>query len=108
MNWSVLPDLVAIALLICAFASTARRNYSPTASMWLIAWLMIALHFLSALFTDLPGVWGALAQILNVVALTWEMCIRDRCCGVMRYMVVQRQPVSSSVITFLPLSLIHI
>jgi diguanylate cyclase (GGDEF)-like protein len=39
--------------------------------MWLIAWLMIALHFLSALFTDLPGVWGALAQILNVVALTW-------------------------------------
>ena len=71
MNWSVLPDLVAIALLICAFASTARRNYSPTASMWLIAWLMIALHFLSALFTDLPGVWGALAQILNVVALTW-------------------------------------
>ena len=71
MNWSVLPDLVAIALLICAFASTARRHYSPTASMWLIAWLMIALHFLSALFTDLPGVWGALAQILNVVALTW-------------------------------------
>ena len=71
MSWSVLPDLVAIALLICAFASTARRNYSPTASMWLIAWLMIALHFLSALFTDLPGVWGALAQILNLVALTW-------------------------------------
>jgi diguanylate cyclase (GGDEF)-like protein len=71
MSWSVLPDLVAIALLICAFASTARRNYSPTASMWLIAWLMIALHFISALFTDLPGIWGAFAQILNLAALTW-------------------------------------
>ena len=71
MSWSVLPDLIAIALLICAFASTARRHYSPTASMWLIAWLMIALHFISALFTDFPGVWGALAQILNLVALTW-------------------------------------
>jgi len=70
-EWSVLADLIAIALLICAFASTARRHYSPTASMWLIAWLMIALHFIAALFSDLPGVWGALAQILNLVALTW-------------------------------------
>lgn len=97
MSWSVLPDLVAIALLICAFASTARRNYSPTASMWLIAWLMIALHFLSALFTDLPGVWGALAQILNLVALIWAGVLfqtaviphrKELCSRVMMYLLL--------------------
>jgi len=97
MNWSILADLVAIALLICAFASTARRNYSPTASMWLIAWLMIALHFLSALFTDLPGVWGALAQILNLVALIWAGVLfqtaviphrKELCSRVMMYLLL--------------------
>jgi diguanylate cyclase (GGDEF)-like protein len=71
MNWSALPDIIAIALLICAFASTARRNYSPTAGLWLIAWLMIALHFVASLFNHLPGIWGDMAQILAVVALTW-------------------------------------
>jgi diguanylate cyclase (GGDEF)-like protein len=71
MNWSALPDSIAIALLIYAFASTARRNYSPAAGMWLIAWLMIALHFVASLFNHLPGTWGEMAQILAVVALTW-------------------------------------
>ena len=97
MNWSVLADLIAIALLICAFASTARRHYSPTASMWLIAWLMIALHFIAALFSDLPGVWGALAQILNLVALIWAGVLfqtaviphrKERCSREMMYLLL--------------------
>lgn len=71
MNWSALPDVIAIALLILAFASTARRNYSPTARLWLIAWLMIALHFVASLFNDLSGGWGEKADILAIVALTW-------------------------------------
>jgi diguanylate cyclase (GGDEF)-like protein len=65
--------------------------------MWLIAWLMIALHFLSALFTDLPGVWGALAQILNLVALIWAGVLfqtaviphrKELCSRVMMYLLL--------------------
>jgi diguanylate cyclase (GGDEF)-like protein len=71
MNWSALPYVVAISLLICAFASTARRHYSPAAGLWLIAWLMIALHFIASLFNDLPGGWGARADTFAVISLTW-------------------------------------
>ncbi|MGO9775211.1 MAG: diguanylate cyclase domain-containing protein [Terracidiphilus sp.] len=71
MNWSALPDIIAIALLICAFTSTGRRKYSPAANMWLIAWLMIALHFFASLFNDLPGVWGTRADTLSIIALIW-------------------------------------
>jgi len=69
LNWSVLPDIAAITLLFCAFASTARRHYSLAAHVWLIGWLMIAVHFVSLLFVKIPGPMGILAITVSLIAL---------------------------------------
>jgi len=39
--------------------------------VWLIGWMMIALHFVASLFQDIPSIWGTLAQIVGCCALTW-------------------------------------
>ena len=72
MNWSALPDLAAVGLLTGAFASVAKRNQTDNSNSWLIAWLMIALHFAASLFQNLPGAVGSWAQLISMVALGWS------------------------------------
>jgi len=67
----MLPDVGAVALLTCAFASVARRSHTHISRVWLTGWLMIALHFTSFLFLNVPGFWGTLAQVVGLAALTW-------------------------------------
>jgi diguanylate cyclase len=71
VNWSELPDLTAVALLSCAFASVTRRNRTPVSGLWLTGWIMIVLHFGASMFYTLPGVWGTLAGIFGLIALVW-------------------------------------
>src|SRR5580658_9953346 len=71
VTWSVLPDLAAVGLLAAAFASVARNNQTPFSKIWLIGWLMIALHFAALLFQNAPGAWGLLAVTVGLSALTW-------------------------------------
>jgi diguanylate cyclase (GGDEF)-like protein len=71
VNWSALPDLGAVGLLAAAFASVARRNQTQMSRVWLIGWMMIALHFVASLFQDILSIWGTLAQIVGCGALTW-------------------------------------
>jgi diguanylate cyclase (GGDEF)-like protein len=72
VNWSALPDLAAVGLLTGAFASVAKRNQTDNSDGWLLAWLMIALHFAASLFQTLPGRAGDWAQLVSVVALGWS------------------------------------
>ena len=71
VNWSTLPDLVAVALLTFAFGSIARRGQTPVSSLWLIGWVMIALHFAALMFSPAPSVWGTIASIIAYDALAW-------------------------------------
>ena len=71
MNWSVIPEVSAVTLVICAFASVARRNQTPMSKLWLTGWLMILLHFASSFFTFLPEIWGKLAFIFLSASLVW-------------------------------------
>ena len=71
VDWSKLPDVGAVALLACAFASVARRSETPASGIWLTGWLMIALHFTAFMFLPVPGIWGTLAALIGVAALTW-------------------------------------
>jgi len=52
MNWTEIPDLTAVALLICAFASVARRSPTLVSGIWLTGWVMIA--FTSPRFSSSP------------------------------------------------------
>jgi len=71
LNWSVIPEVSAITLVICAFASVARHNQTPRSKLWLVGWLMILLHFIAGLFTSLPDIWGELAFVLLSASLVW-------------------------------------
>ncbi len=71
MNWIGIPDLTAVALLVCAFASVARRSPTPVSGIWLLGWITIALHFAASTFTQLPGIWGSFAQFIALASLTW-------------------------------------
>jgi diguanylate cyclase (GGDEF)-like protein len=71
VDWSKLPDVGAVALLTCAFASVARRSHSSSGRVWLIGWVMIAVHFTAFMFIAVPGMPGTIAGIIGLASLTW-------------------------------------
>ncbi len=71
MDWSKLPDIIAVGLLALAFASVARRNYTRASGIWLTGWLLILLHFTSFLFQPAPRFWGFIAGFLGLASLVW-------------------------------------
>jgi hypothetical protein len=71
VEWSKLPDLLAVALLTLAFASVAKRGQWSLSGLWLIGWVMIVLHFLSALFERMPSPLGDFAVFICLSSLTW-------------------------------------
>jgi diguanylate cyclase (GGDEF)-like protein len=70
LDWTKLPDLAAVALLTCAFASVARRGQTPISRLWLTAWLLIATHFAAFMFLAAPGIFGILAGDVGLASLT--------------------------------------
>jgi diguanylate cyclase (GGDEF)-like protein len=71
IDFSKFPDLIAIALLTCAFASVARRNDHPGSGLWLLGWCMIVLHFLAMMLIRIPGWVGNFSLLLTLSTLTW-------------------------------------
>ncbi len=71
MDWSKLPDIIAVALLACAFASVARRSPERSSGLWLTGWLLIVVHFAAFMFLPAQGNWGTFAEIAGLVSLTW-------------------------------------
>jgi diguanylate cyclase (GGDEF)-like protein len=71
VDWSKLPDLVAVAFLACAFASVARRSQTPVSSLWVTGWVMVAVHFAAFMFAPAPGAWGIFAITTGLASLTW-------------------------------------
>ena len=69
MNWNQLPDLAAVVLLTCAFASTVRRSRTLSADFWLIGWLLVAAHFAASLFLHIPGTVGSAAMYSGTISL---------------------------------------
>jgi diguanylate cyclase (GGDEF)-like protein len=71
LDWGKLPDIGAIALLTCAFASVARRGFTAVSGLWLTGWLLIELHFTAFLFDNEPGWVGVAASFIGLAALAW-------------------------------------
>lgn len=70
VDWSKFPDLAAVAVLTCAFASVARQGQTTASRHWLTGWVLIALHFAATIFANLAGIWGTLASDVSLAALT--------------------------------------
>jgi diguanylate cyclase len=71
VDWSKLPDVIAVGLLAGAFASVARRSYAPVSAHWMTGWVLIVVHFLAMMFASVAGFWGAAATVLGILALVW-------------------------------------
>lgn len=69
MDWSKLPDLVAVALLTGAFASVARRGETPVSNLWLTGWLLISLHFAAFMLVPFPGAVGTMSVDIGLASL---------------------------------------
>jgi len=71
VDWSKLPDVIAVGLLAWAFASVARRSYAPVSAHWMTGWVLIVLHFAALMFAQSPGEWGTAATVIAILALVW-------------------------------------
>lgn len=67
MDWSILPDVVCVTLLIFAFASVARNSQIQQSRVWLAGWVLIAAHFDASLFLKVPGF---VANVADWIALS--------------------------------------
>ena len=69
MDWSKIPDVLAIASLSCAFYSISRRNRTPQQILWLTGWIMIVIHFLAFIFASLDGPAGLAGLMIGLDSL---------------------------------------
>jgi diguanylate cyclase (GGDEF)-like protein len=69
MDWSKIPDILAVAALACAFASILRRHRTPGHRLWLIGWFLIVFHFVGFMLAGLPGAVGVAGNVVGIVAL---------------------------------------
>ena len=67
-DYSSLPDLVALTVLVGVFWSILRRRAAGQLYGWLVAWVFILLHFAIALFGG-PGPQQAFALCLSEIML---------------------------------------
>ncbi len=95
MDWSKLPDLGAVALLTCAFASVAHRGRSTVSGLWLTGWLLIDLHFAAFLFQPKNAILANLLQLVGYGSLVWAGLIFMWAC------VPYREKLSSRVMLFI-------
>ncbi len=69
MDYSKIPDILAITSLACAFYSILRGNRTVVHHLWLFGWVFIVIHFLGFMFSNLPGVLGLLGTLVGLVSL---------------------------------------
>lgn len=69
MNWSKIPDFLAIASLTCAFFSISRQNPTPQHRLWLIGWIMVSAHFLGLVFGNAADIFGIICIVIARIAL---------------------------------------
>jgi diguanylate cyclase (GGDEF)-like protein len=80
VDWSKLPDLAAVALLTCAFASVANRGRSAISGIWLTGWLLIDLHFAAFLFQVQNTFIENLLTVVGYASLVWAGAIFTWAC----------------------------
>ena len=75
LDWSKVPDILAIACLVCAFASILKRNRrfvpeeSSGSGRWLVGWILIVVHFFGYMFLQVPGLLGMVMVQIGSISL---------------------------------------
>ncbi len=69
MDFSFLPSLVALAILVVVFWSILRQVPSEGLNLWLIGWILVLIHFVAQFVATVWGSWEHLAAAVHYNAL---------------------------------------
>lgn len=69
MNFSVLPSMVALAILVVVFAAILRQETSERLHLWLAGWILVLLHFVAQFLDYGNGLWHDVAYAVIVDGL---------------------------------------
>src|SRR5215831_17919510 len=69
MNYSVLPNLIALTVLVAVFRAISRRTAADTLFLWLSGWVLVLLHFLAEFVHPRVGLGARIADAVSVDAL---------------------------------------
>jgi diguanylate cyclase (GGDEF)-like protein len=69
MNFTTLPSLIALAILVVVFRAILRQSTSERLHLWLTGWILVLVHFV-AQFVDVgQGLWDRVASAVSLNAL---------------------------------------
>ena len=70
MNFTILPNLTALTVLVAVFWAISRKATAEQVRLWLLGWILILLHFAAALFpASASGIWPQLATAMSLGCL---------------------------------------
>lgn len=69
MNFSVLPNLIALAILVAVFRAILRQGTTERLPLWLAGWILVLVHFAAQFLDTGRGTWSLIATAINLDAL---------------------------------------
>lgn len=69
MNFSTLPNLIALAILVVVFWAISRKAVGEQVHLWLIGWAMVLVHFAAQFAVTANGAWGLVAVTISLDSL---------------------------------------
>lgn len=69
MNFSTLPNLIALAILVVVFWAISRKAVGEQVQLWLIGWFLVLVHFAAQFAAAASGAWGPAAVSISLDSL---------------------------------------
>lgn len=69
MNFSVLPNLIALAILVAVFRAILRQGTTERLHLWLAGWILVLVHFGAQFLDPGQGTWSQVATSISLDAL---------------------------------------
>jgi len=69
MNFTTLPNLIALAILVVVFWAITRKAISEQVQLWLIGWVLVLVHFAAQFTSAASGAWGLVATSISLDSL---------------------------------------
>ncbi|MGA2370764.1 MAG: diguanylate cyclase domain-containing protein [Candidatus Korobacteraceae bacterium] len=69
MNFTTLPNLIALAILVVVFWAISRKAVGEQVRLWLIGWFLVLVHFAAQFAATASGAWGLAAMSISLDSL---------------------------------------
>lgn len=69
MNFSTLPNLVALAVLVGVFRAISRKATTKGLHLWLAGWALVLLHFIAQFLDTGEGIWERVTATISLNSL---------------------------------------